>query len=101
MKARITPKRLSRSEERELTSRVRETFVPAVTAAILYVLYRRGWHKDKLHGLYKDIVALFKYPQAFDKWLDDITIQNVLSERIGIDWQELVDAVKVEGVDEI
>jgi hypothetical protein len=101
MKARITPKRLSRSEERELTSRVRETFVPAVTSAILYVLYRRGWHKDKLHGLYKDIVALFKYPQAFDKWLDDITIQNVLSERIGIDWQELVDAVKVAGVDEI
>lgn len=101
MKAHIAQRRLSHAEGMAITQRALECTAPAVTAAVLYILYRRGWHKDKLHGLYKDIVALFKYPQAFDKWLDDITIQNVLSERIGIDWQELVDAVKVAGVDEI
>lgn len=96
VKARIAPKRLSHSEAVRVTQAALETCAPAVVGAVLFVLYRRGWHKDKLLSLYRDIVCLFKYPQAFDKWIEDTEIKAILSERIGIDWQELVDAVKVE-----
>lgn len=97
MKARLAPKRMSHSEALHTTQSALEICAPAAVAATLYILYRRGWHKDKLLSLYKEIVCLFKYPQAFGKWIDDTEVKNLLSERIGIDWDELVDAVKVEG----
>lgn len=96
MKAKITPKRLSHAEAVSVTQKALEVVSPAVVAAVLFVLYRRGWHKDKILSLYKDIVALFKYPQAFDRWLDDIEIKATLTERCGINWDELIEAVKVE-----
>ena len=97
MKARIAPKRLSHAEGVRVTQAALEATAPAVVAAVLFVLYRRGWHKDRLMSLYRDIVSLFRYPQAFGQWLDDIEIKALLTERVGIDWQELIDVVKVEG----
>ena len=101
MKAHIAQRRLSHAEGMAITQRALECTAPAVTAAVLYILYRRGWHKDRLRALYKDIVALFSYPQAFDKWLTDVELKAILAERVGIDWQELIDAVKVEGKESI
>lgn len=98
MRTRIAPKRMSHAEATRTTQIAIETVAPAVVGAVLYILYRRGWHKDKLLTLYKEVVCLFKYPQAFDKWLDDESVKKLLAERVGIDWKELVDAVKVEGV---
>lgn len=96
MKARIAPNRLSHAEAVKITQTALEITAPAVTAAILWTLYKkRGWHKDKVLSLYKEIVGTFAYPMAFNKWADDIEIKQYLSEKIGIDWQELVDAVKV------
>lgn len=95
MKARIAPKRMSYSEAVKTTQSALEIVAPAVVAAVLFILYRRGWHKDKLHVLYKEIVCFFKYPQGAGKWIDDDTIKALLTERVGIDWQELTDAVKV------
>jgi hypothetical protein len=92
----MTPKRLSTMEARQVTQNALEVVAPAVTSAVLFILYRRGWHKDKLETLYKEIVNFFDLPQAFDRYLTDIEIKDYLAERLDIDWQELIDAVKVE-----
>ena len=96
MKARIAPKRLSEREAKDTTQRALEVCAPAVTAAVLFILYRRGWHKDKLTDLYKEVVNLFKYPAAFDRYATDDEIKQFLTDKCGIDWDELVKAVKVE-----
>lgn len=96
MKSRIAPKRLSHSEAVKVTQTALECTAPAVTAAVLFVLYRRGWHKDKLISLYQEIVGFFKYPQYFGKYLTDIEIQEYLTDKIGIDWNDLTKAVKVD-----
>lgn len=96
MKAIITPKRLSQSERKKVTQTALETTAPAVVAAVLFILYRRGWHKDKIFSLYREIVAFFQYPQVFGQWLEDTEVRKYLSEKIGIDWQELISVVKVE-----
>lgn len=98
MKARLGPKRLSHKEAMAMTQNALEVVAPAVVGAVLYILYRRGWHKDKLVTLYKEIVNFFMYPQAFDKYLTDIEIKDFLTERLGIDWGEIMEAVKVEDV---
>lgn len=97
MRARIAPKRMSHSEAVETTQRALEITAPAVVAAVLFILYRRGWHKDKLYELYREIVCFFKYPQGTGKWIDDDAVKALLSERVGVDWSELVNAVKVDG----
>ena len=79
-----------------MTHRALKVVAVATISALLYILYRRGWHKDKLVTLYKEIVNFFKYPQAFDRYLTDIEIKDYLSEKLDIDWQEIIDAVKVE-----
>lgn len=96
MNARIAPKRLSHSEALSVTQQALECTAPAVTAAVLYILYRRGWHKDKLKALFLDIVSFFKYPQYFNKYLTDIEIQNFLSDKLDIDWNDLKSVVKVD-----
>ncbi|MBO7437538.1 MAG: hypothetical protein J6T97_06940 [Bacteroidaceae bacterium] len=88
MKAYYAPKRLSLKEAKATTQQALECVAPAVTAAVLFVLYRRGWHKDKITELYKEIVNLFKYPAD--------EIKAYLTNKCGIDWNELVKAVKVE-----
>lgn len=97
MKAHIAPKRMSRKEAMQTTQIALEACSKAIIAAVLLILYRRGWHKDKLRALYKEIVAFFKYPQAFGKWVTDTEVEDFISERISIDWVEVTDAVKVEG----
>lgn len=96
MKARIAPKRLTHKEAVGVTQRALEVVAVAIISALLYILYRRGWHKDKLVTLYKEIVNFFMYPQQFDRYLTDIEIKDYLSEKLDIDWQEIIDAVKVE-----
>jgi len=96
MKARIAPKRLSHSEAVTVTETALRTVAPAVTAAVLFVLYRRGWHKDKLKTLYTEIVYFFLYPARFGKYMTDEEVREYLTEHIGIDWSELENAVQVE-----
>ena len=96
MKARFAPKRLSHSEAVTVTETALRTVAPAVTAAVLFVLYRRGWHKDRLHTLYKEIVFFFSSPAHFDKWLTNEEIESYIADKVGIDWSELENAVKVE-----
>ena len=96
MKAHIASRRLSHAEGMAITQRALECTAPAVTAAVLFILYRRGWHKDKVLTLYRDIVSFFRYPQRFGDWLTDTEIKEYLTQKVGIDWQELVDAVKVD-----
>lgn len=95
MKSHIAPKRLSNKEARDTTQRALECVAPAVVSAVLYVLYKRGWHKDRITKLYDDIVALFSMPAVFGKYLDNETVQAELTKKCGIDWQRLVDVVKV------
>ena len=96
MKARFAPKRLSHAEAVIVTEKALQTVAPAVTGAVLFILYRRGWHKDRLRTLYKEIVFFFSSPARFDKWMTNEEIQAYLTERIGIDWSEIENAVKVE-----
>ena len=95
MKARMAPKRLSHSEAVQVTQAALEATAPAVVAAVIYILYQRGWHKDKLLTLYREVVNFFRYPQVFDKYLTDIEVREYLTEKINIDWNELINAVKV------
>ena len=96
MKARIAPKRMSHAEAVAVTERALRVTAPAVVAAVLFVLYRRGWHKDKLKTLYTEIVFFFLYPARFGQFLGDEEVREYLTEHIGIDWSELENAVKVE-----
>lgn len=95
MNARLVTRRLSTAEQKGYTESVMREAVPAITAAVIMILYRRGWHKDKLISLYQEVVSFFKYPQYFGKWLTDEEIKATLTERIGIDWKELADAAVV------
>lgn len=96
MKSHFAPKRLSKKEAKQTTQQALECVAPAVTAAVLLILYKRGWHKDKLKVLYKEIVNIFKNPIAFDRYATDEEIKNYLTEKCDIDWDELIKAVKVE-----
>ena len=95
MKSHIAPKRLSNKEARQTTQRALECVAPAIVSAVLYVLYKRGWHKDRITKLYDDIVALFNMPAVFGKHLDNESVQKFLTEKCGIDWQRLINVVKV------
>lgn len=95
MNARLVTRRLSTAEQKGYTESVMREAVPAVTAAVLMVLYRRGWHKDKLISLYQEVVSFFRYPQYFGKWLTDEEIKATLTERVGIDWTELEQAAMI------
>ena len=96
MKAHIAPKRLSEREAKDTAQRALECVAPAVVAAVLYVLYKRGWHKEQITKLYDDIVALFSMPAVFGKYLDNEQVQQELTDKCGIDWNKLVKVVKVE-----
>ena len=65
MKARLGPKRLTHKEAMAMTQNALEVVAPAVVGAVLYILYRRGWHKDKLVTLYKEIVNFFHVSAGF------------------------------------
>jgi hypothetical protein len=96
MKSHIAPRRLSEKEAYQTTQRALECVAPAVVAAVLYVLYKRGWHKDRLCKLYDDIIALFDMPAVFGQYLDNEQVQDELTRKCGIDWNRLVKVVKVQ-----
>lgn len=95
MKARMPIKRLTHSEACKVEQVYLETAVTSIVAAVLYILYRRGWHKDKLVTLYKEIINFFAYPQAFDKYLTDDEVKDFLTDKLGINWKDLETVVKV------
>lgn len=95
MKAHFAPKRLSKQEAMQTTQTALECVAPAVVAAVLFTLYKRGWHKDRICKLYDDIICMFSMPEVFGQRLDDEMIEKYLTEKIGIDWTRLIKVVKV------
>lgn len=95
MKARWEIRRLSAAECDNLSRQAADTAFPAVVAAVLYVLYRRGWHKDKLLKLYDDVCAFLTFPVIFGKELSNEDVQEYLEKRIGIDWNKIRKSIRI------
>ena len=97
MKARYEVRRLSKAESDQITRQAVDNAFPAVMAAVLFVLYKyRHWHKDKCVKLYNDVCDMLSMPETVAGSMDDREVEAYLSERIGIDWQDIRDAVQIE-----
>lgn len=99
MKARYADKvkRLSKYESAQVSRQAVNSAFPAVMAAVLYVLYKRGWHRYRLIKLYDDVCALLAMPPMIHgKSLDDRQVEAYLAEKLGIDWNKIRNAVQIE-----
>lgn len=88
-------KRLSKKEGAAVSRQAANSAFPAIMAAVLYVLYKRGWHKDRLSKLYDDVCALLAMPSIFGKHLDDVQIEKYLTDKIGIDWNKIRECIQI------
>lgn len=95
MKARYNVKRLTSKECLNLSKQATDNAFPAIMAAVLFVLYKRGWHKDKCVKLYDDVCALLSMPPVFGKHLDDRQIEAYLEDKLGIDWNKIRNSVEI------
>lgn len=99
MKARVNVKRLTRKECLALSKQAADNAFPALMAAVLYVLYIRGWHKKDLVKLYDDVCALLAMPPVFGKNFDDREMEKFFADKLGIDWNKMRDCIQVEECD--
>jgi hypothetical protein len=88
-------KRLSKKEGAAVSRQAADSAFPAVMAAVLFVLYKRGWHKDRLLKLYDDVCAFLAMPAVFGKHLDDRQIEDYLEKKIGIDWSKIRKCIQI------
>lgn len=100
MKARLDlkPRKLSQAECRQISRQAADSAFPAVMAAVLFVLYRyRHWHKDSCVKLYRDIIAFLSTPALLHgKSLDNEQVEKYIEDSLGIDFDDLRKAVKIE-----
>ena len=69
-----------------------------VICAVLYILIKRGWHKENLKKLWDDIYALYTMPEILGHSLKDTDVVPYVSKYIGLtvkDWERLQDGIKV------
>lgn len=88
-------KRLSKKEGDAISRQAANSAFPAIMAAVLFVLYKRGWHKDRLLKLYDDVCAFLAMPPVFGKHLDDRQIEDFLEKRIGINWDKIRNCIQI------
>lgn len=88
-------KRLSKKEGAAVSRQAVDSAFPAVMAAVIFVLYKRGWHKDRLLKLYDDVCAFLAMPAVFGKHLDDRQIEDYLEKKIGIDWNKIRKCIQI------
>ena len=94
-------KRLSKMENIAISRQAADSAFPAVMAAVLYVLYKRGWHKDRLLKLYDDVcVFLALPPLLYGKVFNDIEIEKYLEDALGIDWSKIRKSIQIAGKDD-
>lgn len=96
MRARWEVRRLSSAECDYLSRQAADTAFPAVAAAVLLVLYKRGWHKDRLLQLYDDVCAFLALPAVGGKKLTNEDVQEYLEKQIGIDWGKIRKSIRIE-----
>ena len=89
-------KRLTKAEGIAVSRKAADNAFPAVMAAVLYVLYKyRKWHKEDCVKLYNEVCDLLAMPPIFGKPLDDLEIEQYLTEKLGIDWDKIRKAVQI------
>lgn len=89
-------KRLSKAEAKAFTRQAVDDILPQTAAGVLYILDRRGWHRDRIMKLYSDLVALYRTPPIFGRSLDGDDVRDYITAKYGIDWTELTSAAKIE-----
>lgn len=65
------------------------------TAALCYILYKRGWHKENINKLIDDIIGLYDMPPIFGRYLDNSDVIFYLKEK-GIDVMRVQDHIKID-----
>ena len=97
MKARYgkSIKRLSAKECNAISQEAADSAFPAIMAAVIFVLYKRGWHKDKLLKLYDDVCAFLAMPSILGKHIDDRQVEKYLEDKIGIDWSKIRSCIQI------
>jgi len=88
-------KRLSKKEGAAVSRQAADSAFPAVMAAVLFVLYKRGWHKDRLVKLYDDVCAFLIMGTIFGRHLTDIEIEQYISKHLGIDWNKIRGCIQI------
>lgn len=97
MKARYgkSIKRLTAKECNAVSREAANSAFPAVMAAVIFVLYKRGWHKDRLLKLYDDVCAFLAMGTIFGKCFDDEQVKSYLVKKIGIDWSKIKSCIQI------
>lgn len=55
-------------------------------ALMLYILQKRGWHKDRLQKLFEDFVSELSHPIVFfGKEIDNEKLEKHIEKTVGVD----------------
>lgn len=97
MKARYgkSIKRLTAKECDAVSREAANSAFPAIMAAVIFVLYKRGWHKDRLLKLYDDVCAFLAMPSILGKHFDDKQVEDYLEKKIGINWNKIKSCIQI------
>lgn len=87
--------RLRKDEELALFRLFAGSGAVSMLAAVLMVLYRRGWHKEDLIRLYEDI-RIFMRMDVFGRKTTNGEAVDYVRQKLGIDIAEIQDDMEFE-----
>ena len=87
MKSRM---KLTREKEYKIFCEQVEFVTRSTVLVILYILYQKGWHKDKIEKLYDEICEFYTSPPiVFGKEINDLYIQEYMTKHFDMDLEKL------------
>ncbi len=86
-------KQILKEQTKGLIEKSVRTGMCTMIGVVLYVLYKRGWHKDKLNALIDDIIAILRMPETPQGHLDNGMVVKYMASK-GVDPMRIYNEVK-------
>lgn len=86
-------KKIFREKTQELWESSVRTGMCTMLGLICWILYRRGWHKDKLNQLIDDVITALRMPTTPQGQLDNSMIVQYMADK-GVDPMRIYDNVQ-------
>jgi hypothetical protein len=96
-------RKLSSREWNAIYREIAAECVVKVVHVVLYIMLKRGWHKDRIRRYFDDVRALYKMGTIFGKTLTDADVIAYVDKYSGIspeEWADLESSVQVIVTDE-